>query len=66
MIMKKEVTFKQGTCALLLLSICKEILHLVTFAGYFDINDILLYIVGYLIGWYLIKLGNSQKQLTHE
>ena len=46
--------------------ICKEILHLVTFTGYFDINDILLYIVGYLIGWYLIKLGNSQKQLTHE
>ena len=38
----------------LLLSICKKILHLVTFAGYFaDINDILLYIVGYLIGWYL-------------
>ena len=66
MIMKKEVTFKQGICALLLLSICKEILHLVTFTGYFDINDILLYIVGYLIGWYLIKLGNSQKQLTHE
>ena len=64
--MKKEVTFKQGICALLLLSICKEILHLVTFAGYFDINDILLYIVGYFIGWYLIRLGNSQKKLTHE
>ena len=63
MIMKKEVTFKQGICALLLLSICKEILHLVTFAGYFDINDILLYIVGYLIGWYL-KIGNSQKKLS--
>ena len=26
MIMKKEVTFKQGICALLLLSICKEII----------------------------------------
>ena len=64
MIMKKEVTFKQGICALLLLSICKEIFHLVTFAGYFDINDILLYIVGYLIGWYL-KIGNSQKKLSH-
>ena len=63
-IVKKEVTFKQGICALLLLSICKEILHLVTFAGYFDINDILLYIVGYLIGWYL-KIGNSQKKLSH-
>ena len=64
MIMKKEVTFKQGICALLLLSICKEIFHLVTFVGYFDINDILLYIVGYLIGWYL-KIGNSQKKLSH-
>ena len=40
MIMKKEVTFKQGICALL------------------------LHIVGYLIGWYL-KIGNSQKKLSH-
>ena len=58
--LKREVSFQQGICVLLALTLVKEIFHLVTFVGYFDINDFVLYLIGYFIGWGLFKLNTAK------
>lgn len=58
--LKKEVSFKQGICVLIAIILVKEIFHLVTFVGYFDINDFILYVIGYFIGWGLFKVDTAK------
>lgn len=54
--LKHELTFKKALLTIILIGLTKEILHLITLVGYFDITDILLYITGFLIGWSLKRI----------
>lgn len=50
-LLKKNCDFKKGFSLFMIICFAKEFLHLITFVGYFDINDIILYTIGYLLGW---------------
>lgn len=60
--LKKQYSFKEALVLFLIIAVVKEFLHLVTFVGYFDINDFILYFVGFLIGWKL-GIGDLDKKL---
>lgn len=51
---KKQCSFKNAIIVFLIIAVAKEILHLVTFVGYFDINDLILYTIGFIMGWKLV------------
>lgn len=53
MLLKKNCDFKKGFSMFMIICFSKELLHLITFVGYFDINDFILYTIGYLLGWKL-------------
>lgn len=60
--LKKQCSFKKGIFIFVIIAVAKEILHLVTFVGYFDINDLIFYTIGFLIGWKL-EIGYSDNKL---
>ena len=53
MLLKKNCDFKKGFSMFMIICFSKELLHLITFVDYFDINDFILYTIGYLLGWKL-------------
>lgn len=60
--LKKQCSFKKGIIVFVIIAVAKEILHLVTFVGYLDINDLILYTVGFLFGWKL-EIGYPDNKL---
>ncbi len=62
--LKKQYSLKNGILLFILIALSKEFLHLVTFAGYFDINDFILYTIGFFIGWKLV-IENSNKKMSN-
>ena len=46
---------------ILLIGFSKELFHLLVLYGYFDITDIIFYLIGGLIGYYIHKMLWRQK-----